>query len=489
MKYFPVFLDMRGKRALVVGGGEPAVQKTRLLMKTAVVITVVAEKPDAELVAWAASGCIALHRRPFEESDLDGVFIAYGATGDHEQNAPIAAAAKARNVLINVVDELDPSDFITPAIVDRDPITIAIGTEGSSPVLAREIKTHLEAHLPPGFGRMARAAGKLRERVAHAVKDISARRRFWERLLQGSFRAAALAGDTQAAERAVARELAAAGSSNREPGRVILIGCGPGAGDLITLRAQLALQRADVLVIDRLVPNEIVEHARREAKRIYVGKTPGGPSTPQDEINATLVREGLQGQVVARLKGGDAFVFGRAAEEMSAVRAAGLNVEVIPGITAAHACAARIGLPLTLRSKLREFTILAGATADGELDLDWRALARHGHAFAVYMGVDNASQIRRELLKAGARPDMPVVIVENGTLVSERAFATMLHDFGACIESERIVAPAILFFGFDWQAAGLTRPSWVKAFTTMTPEFAEDWSQAQVAEATHWVMG
>ena len=488
MKYFPIFLDLRGRHALVVGGGEPAVQKTRLLLKTPVVITVVAVRPDAELVELAAAGRIALHQRAFAEADLDGVFIAYGATGDPAQNAPIAAAAKGRGVLINVVDEPAPSDFITPAIVDRDPITVAIGSEGASPVLAREIKTHLEAYLPSGFGRVARAAADLRERVADAIQDMPARRRFWERLLKGSFRAAAISGDSQAAERAVVRELATTGTGIGQPGRVILIGCGPGAGDLITLRAQQALQRADVLVIDRLVPNEVVEHARREAKRIYVGKTPGGPSTPQDDINATLVREGLQGRVVARLKGGDAFVFGRAAEEMAAVRAAGLDVEVIPGITAAHACAARIGLPLTLRNTLRQFTILTGATADGHLDLDWSALTRDGHAFAVYMGVESAARIRSELLAAGGKPETPVVIVENGTLSSERAFATTLSDLTSCVSSQQVKAPAILFFGLDWSAAGLSRPASVKVFSTKASVTAP-WSQAAVAEATHWVMG
>ena len=235
------------------------------------------------------------------------------------------------------------------------------------------------------------------------------------------------------------------------------------------------------------MPNEVVEQARREAKRIYVGKTPGGPSTPQDEINATLVREGLQGQVVARLKGGDAFVFGRAAEEMAAVRAAGLEVEIIPGITAAHACAARIGLPLTLRSRLREFTILTGATADGKLDLDWHALARDGRAFAVYMGVESAAKIQSKLLSAGGKPDMPVVIVENGTLPAERAFSTVLADLEACITAHSVQAPAILFFGFDWAAAGLSRPANVKEYRV--DHSAEDWSGTDVAKATHWVMG
>ncbi len=488
MKYFPIFIDMEGRQAVVIGGGEPAVQKVRLLLKTPVRITVIDEAPADELQEHAESGRIALQRRAWTAADLDGAFIVYGATGDHAKNAPIAEAARALGILVNIVDEPTPSTFITPAIVDRDPMVIAIGSEGASPVLAREIKTHLEARLPAGFGRIAKAAAALRERVANAISDMPTRRRFWERLLTGPFRDAALTGDAAAAEAIVSADLSTANSTLGQPGRVILIGCGPGAGDLITLRAQQALQRADVLVIDRLVPNEVVEHARREAKRIYVGKTPGEPSPAQEDINAILVREGLQGQIVARLKGGDAFVFGRAAEEMAAVRAAGLDVEVIPGITAAHACAARIGLPVTNRRTIREFTLLTGATADGELALDWAALARNNHAFAVYMGVDSAPRIRRELLAAGARPDVPVVIVENGTLASERAFATVLRDLDACVKDEAVMAPAILFFGLDWQTAGLSRPAWVKEF--VRPVATEPgWSKAQVAEATHWVMG
>ena len=489
MKYFPIFIDLEGRSAVVIGGGEPAVQKVRLLLKTPARITVIDEQPAAELLELAAAGRIALHSRAWTSTDLDGAVIVYGATGDHARNAPIAEAARARGILVNIVDEPAPSTFITPAIVDRDPMVVAIGSEGTSPVLAREIKTHLEAHLPAGFGRIASAAAGLRERVAHAISDLPARRRFWERLLTGPFRDAALAQDAGAGEVAVARELSNTNGALSQPGRVVLIGCGPGAGDLITLRAQQALQRADVLVIDRLVPEEVVEQARREAKRIYVGKTPGGPSAAQEDINAILVREALRGAIVARLKGGDAFVFGRAAEEMAAVRAAGLEVEVIPGITAAHACAARIGLPLTLRKSIREFTILTGATADGELDLDWHALARDNHAFAIYMGVESAVQIRRELLAAGARADTPVTIVENGTLASERAFATVLRDLDACVQDEAVMAPAILFFGLDWAAAGLTRPAHVKTFAKPATIAEPAWSRAAVAEATHWVMG
>lgn len=490
MRYFPIFLDLEGKSVVVIGGGEPAMQKVRLLLKTPARIAVVAELPSGELAELAKAGRIVLHCRAFAPADLDGAAIAYAATGDKAANVPIAMAARVRGVLLNVVDEPEPSDFITPAIVDRDPVTVAIGTEGTSPVLARQIKTHLEAYLPAGFGRIARAAGALRNRIADAVPDFTQRRRFWERLLSGPFREAALTGDAPAAETAVAREIFAANAATGQPGRVILIGCGPGAGDLLTLRAQAALQRADVLVIDRLVPNEIVDQARREARRIYVGKTPGKPSASQGDINALMVAEAAQGRIVARLKGGDPFVFGRAAEEMAAVRAAGLDVEVIPGITAAHACAASIGLPLTQRSRLREFAIVTGAVAEGHLDLDWHGLAQNEQAFAVYMGVEAAPLIRSELLAAGASSDLPVVIVENGTLANERAIATTLSDLASCVIAERVQAPAILFFGLDWASVGLARPANVTVFASKTEKPVQPvWTQAAIAEATHWVMG
>jgi uroporphyrin-III C-methyltransferase/precorrin-2 dehydrogenase/sirohydrochlorin ferrochelatase len=243
-----------------------------------------------------------------------------------------------------------------------------------------------------------------------------------------------------------------------------LIGCGPGDPDLLTLKAQQRLQEADVLVVDRLVNPAILEYARRDAVRIDVGKEPEGPSAAQEDINQILVREALKGQRVARLKGGDAFIFGRAAEEAAAVRAAGVPVEVIPGITAAHACAASVGLPLTLRRKVRQFAVVTGASADGAFDLDWAALAKEGQAFAIYMGVRSAPRFCNELLAAGARPETPVVIVENGTLADERAVAAQLSELPAAIAVKGIKGPAIIFVGLDWAAAGLTRPDKLEVY-------------------------
>ena len=342
-------------------------------------------------------------------------------------------------------------------------MTVAIGTEGAAPILAREIKTKLETLLPANFGRLAMRAQALRETISKAVPDARARRRLWERLLQGPFRRAVLDGAEGEAGRILAAELQGEEvlGRNQSAGRVVLIGCGPGDPDLLTLKAVQRLQEADVLVVDRLVDARVLEFARRDAERIFVGKTPGGPTTSQAEINRVLVREARMGKVVARLKGGDPFVFGRAAEEMAACQAVGVSVEVVPGVTAAHACAARIGLPVTLRERVRHFSLVTGATADGEPDLDWQALAAPGAAFAVYMGVGNAPLLRRNLIAAGADPATPVVIVENGTLESERAVATTLADLTDSIATLALGSPAVIFVGLDWDEAGLCRPETV----------------------------
>src|SRR5262245_16037466 len=413
MKYFPVFADLDGADVLVVGGGEQAAQKVRLLRKTGAHVVVVAGAVCEELETLARQGAIDLVRRGFRANDVRGRRLVYVATGERALDAAAARAATARSVPVNVVDGPDISTFITPAIVDRSPVTVAIGTEGAAPVLAREIRARIEAILPANLGALAARAQALRQRVTATVTDPRARRRLWERLLQGPFRRAVLAGADGEAERILAAEME--GGLRQHAGRVALIGCGPGDPDLLTLKALQRLQEADVLVIDRLVDRRILDYARRDAERIFVGKEPHGPSTPQAEINRVLVREAEAGKVVARLKGGDPFIFGRAAEEMAAVQQAGIPVEVVPGVTAAHACAASIGLPVTQRERVRQFSVITGATADGLPDLDWPALAAPEAAFAIYMGVGNAPVIRANLLAAGASPDTPVVVVENGT--------------------------------------------------------------------------
>lgn len=486
MRYFPVFLDLAGRDVLVVGGGENAVRKVRLLTRTPAHLTVLARSFAPELVALAAQGRIHRIERLFHSADVAGKALVFAATGIAETDARIAEAARAAGVPVNVVDGPDHSSFIMPAIVDRDPVTVAIGTEGTSPVLAREIKARLEAMLPVRYGAIAHAAGRLRERIEHAIADLAVRRKFWESLLRGPFRRAALAGDEAAAEAAVARALSDFDTPPR--GRVVLIGCGPGDAELLTLKAQQALQEADVLVIDRLVGADVLELARRDAERIDVGKLPGGPSASQDEINRILVREAGAGKIVARLKGGDAFVFGRAADEMAALQAAGIEVEVVPGVTAALACAARIGLPVTLRGEVRQFTVLTGAAAEGDAEHDWAALARPGAAFAIYMGLAAAPRIAERLLAAGADPATPVVVVENGTRAEERAIDGRLSDLDAI--AARLRGPTIIFVGLDWARAGLTRPDRIERLPPAGRAAGNNrWTPGEIAEATHWVMG
>ncbi len=466
MKYFPIFADLERADVLVVGGGEQAAQKVRLLRKTEANITVVAETVTSELRRLGEHNGVWIIYRPFEAKDVEGQRLVYAATGDRALDAMVSSAARRRGIPVNVVDAPKLSTFITPAIVDRDPVTVAIGTEGGAPVLAREIKTRLEAWLPANLGGLVRRAQSLRSVVAGRVADPRVRRRLWERLLQGPFRRAVLSGSEAEAGRILAAELqgAAEPAPDLRYGRVALIGCGPGDPDLLTLKALQRLQEADVLVVDRLVNPKILEYARRDAERIEVGKTPRGASTSQAEINRILVREASAGKVVARLKGGDPFIFGRAAEEMAALQAAGIRVEIVPGVTAAHACAARIGLPVTLRERVRQFSVVTGSTADGEPELDWRALAVEGTAFAIYMGVGNAPLLRRNLLGAGAAADTPVVIVENGTLENERAIATTLQDLSDGVAHFAVSGPAVIFVGLDWSDAGLARPENVTVY-------------------------
>ena len=425
LRYFPIFFDLDGRDVVIVGGGEKALQKLRLLAKTSARLKIVAAEVSQDITA-ADVPTLVLERHAFTEADLDGASLVFAASDDPELDARVAAAARSRGLPINVVDGPSQSNFIMPAIVDRDPVLVAIGTEGAAPILAREIKAKIESWLPAQFGRVAQRAQQLRRHVHDTIADPVVRRRTWEALLQGVWRSAVLAGDSETADRELDRQLAAGGAHAQPVGSVALIGCGPGEPDLITLKAQQRLQSADVLVVDRLVNPAILEYARRDAVRIDVGKEPEGDSALQEDINRILVREALKGQRVVRLKGGDAFVFGRAAEEMAAVRAAGIPVEVVPGITAAHACAASVGLPVTLRAKVRQFAVVTGASADGPLELDWPALAQPGQAFAIYMGVRTAQHFRDKLLGAGAAPQTPVVIVENGTLSNERALATAI---------------------------------------------------------------
>lgn len=475
MKYFPVYIDLENAPVLVAGGGEAAAQKIRLLLKTDAQIDVIAHELNVELAALEKEGRINFLPGSFHGHDLKKYRLIYASTGCALCDRELSDKAHALGININIVDHPDLCNFITPAIVDRSPITVAIGTEGVAPVLAREIKAKLEALLPWNYGRLGEVARKFRVPIQDRIKNASAKRRFWEALFEGSFRDLVLRGQEAKAERHLEdwlEEVERTGDGAQLPddassvGQVALVGCGPGDTDLLTLKAQQRLQSADVLVVDRLVNPDILEYARRDAKRIYVGKTPGGPSVAQEEINRILLREALAGQMVVRLKGGDPFIFGRAVEEMSALQVAGIPVEIVPGITSAQACAASIGLPLTSRGKTRKFTFLTGATADDIATKDWLPNVEEGEAAAVYMGVRTAPLIQNRMMMSGLPGNTPVVIVEKGTRKDERVIETNLSNLETCINAADINGPAIIFLGLDWEGIGLKRPEKVEVFET-----------------------
>ncbi len=460
MKYFPIFIHLAGEKVIVLGGGESAARKVRLLLKTSARISVFAGTLTAELAELTGRGRIEWRKTQPDAGDLEGARLLFVAGAPRAKARQAVKLAKGLNIPVNVVDDPEQCSFLTPSIVDRDPVTIAIGTEGTAPVLARSIKSKIEALLPPALGRLAKAAGSLRARVGEAIAAPAARRAFWQRFFTGAAARHFLAGETHAFEAAVEKALDSGRTRDEdetEIGAVALVGAGPGDPDLLTLKAQRCLQRADVIVYDRLVGPDILDYARRDAIRIAAGKTPGGPSVEQAEINRIMVREALAGKYVVRLKGGDPYVFGRGAEEQAVLEATGIPFEIVPGITAAAGCAASVKLPLTQRGTNSAITLLSAMTREGVAEHEWAELAKRGAAFAIYMGVRAAGHIAQSLLDAGIEPATPVVVVQDGTLKSERCVVATIGDLPDAVATHSIKSPAIIFVGLEPGDAVLSR--------------------------------
>ncbi|MFN3954272.1 MAG: siroheme synthase CysG [Pararhodobacter sp.] len=444
MQHFPIFLDLDTASVVVAGGGEAALAKLRLLLKTRARITVFADSPLPEIAALARDGRIALTRRPLALGDAQGARLVYGAAEDAAEDARVARLARAEGALVNIVDDLHGSDFITPAIVDRDPVVVAIGTEGAAPVLARGLKAELEARLPASLGLLARV-GKAFRQAAEALPMGRRRRDFWAEYYDTAGPQALAAGGEAALipalEAALARHLHAA----PRPGRVDLVGAGPGDPELLTLRARRLLDQADVVIHDRLVPGAILELARREAVLVGVGKEGFGPSTPQTEINALLVKHASAGAQVVRLKGGDPSVFGRLDEETQALDDAGIDWAVVPGITAASAAAAALGRSLTRRGRNASARLVTGHDMQGYAEQDWQALARPGAVAAIYMGKRAARFIQGRLMMHGAALDTPVAVVENATRPEQRILSATLSTLPQAVAG--LNGPAVLLLG------------------------------------------
>jgi uroporphyrin-III C-methyltransferase / precorrin-2 dehydrogenase / sirohydrochlorin ferrochelatase len=404
MMHFPLFLDLSGRPVLVVGAGDVAERKADLLRR--------------------AGAAIRL-RPSFDPADLDGCALAIGADAAEADKLALSATARARGIPVNVVDRPELCSFIMPAIIDRDPVTIAVSTGGTAPVLARMLRQRIEAAVPPAFGRLASLAGRFSLEIRRRFQDLGARRRVLERVLTGRVAELVFAGDEIGAETALTDELAAAGEPS---GIVFLVGAGPGAADLLTLRALRLLGEADVIVHDRLVTEEVLDMGRRDAERIFVGKARANHCMRQEDINALLIRLARAGKRVVRLKGGDPLVFGRGGEEAEALAAARVAFEIVPGITAALACAADAGIPLTHRNENRAVTLVTGHTKDGTLDLDFAALARPGVTLAIYMGIHTLARLSEGLARHGFDPTTPAALVERGGTRRRRVLTGTLPE-------------------------------------------------------------
>ncbi len=461
MQHFPIFVALAGRRVVLSGGGEAALAKLRLLLKTEAHLTVFASDPAPEIEAWEDQGKLRLVRRDMAPGDALCAVLFYAADEDPQRDARNVALARADGALANIVDNLQDSQFITPAMVDRDPVTIAIGTEGAAPVLARAIKRDLEERLPADLGPLARI-GKAFRKMADALPMGRKRRDFWAEYYGGAGAEALRAGGETAVRERLETLLQAHLSAAPRPGRVAFVGAGPGDPDLLTMKARRALDEADVVIHDRLISPAILELARREAVLVDAGKEGFGPSMTQGAINDLIVEHVRSGAQVVRLKSGDPTVFGRLDEEIDAVSEHGLEWEIVPGITAASAAVATIGQSLTKRERNASVRFLTGHDMKGFADHDWKTLARPGEVAAIYMGKRAARFIQGRLLMHGAAPDTPVTVIENASRPDQRVLATTLAALATDLAEAALTGPALTLFGLAPRAAEVAATTLIK---------------------------
>ena len=447
MQHLPLFARLDGRECLVVGAGDVGARKARLLLAAGADVTVASQSLTAELEELLKDGKIRHAQGLFGagDGDLRPYWLIVAATSDRELNAAVARAAESAHRFCNVVDDPELGNFIMPAIVDRAPVTVAISTGGSSPVLARWLKGRIESMLPAGLGALARLAGRWRARVGDQIGDLDQRRRFWERVLASRVPESVYAGRGAEAEAALDRLLAEWHSKRPEKtGEAWLVGAGPGRADLITLRGRQLLSQAEVVLYDRLVGPEVLEFARRDAELISVAKRPRKPSIKQPDINALLIQHVRAGKRVCRLKGGDPMIFGRGGEEVEALVEAGLPFQVVPGVSAAQGCACYAGIPLTLRGAAQSVVLTTGHTERGIAEVSEFS---PGQTLVLYMGVAKYAILAERLIRRGYGRRTPVAVVERGTSDDQRVICTILESLGDASAAHAIESPALLFVG------------------------------------------
>lgn len=447
MKYFPIFVDASHINCLVVGAGEVAARKCELLLKTPAKVTVVAPWVSNTVQELAHSEKVTLINREFETVDLNGKQMVFVATDNEDTNKRIHDEAHSRGILVNVVDNTPLCKFITPSIVDRSPIIIAMSSGGVAPVLLRYIRQKLETVLPTNIKKLGNFSEKFRDRVKNALDNVTDRRYFWEEVLDGDIGENLLQGNDKKAEEQLESSLDLFKSEKKTKGQVYLVGAGPGDPDLLTFRALRLMQKADVVVYDRLVSKDILELVRRDAEKIYVGKAKSNHTIPQQEINHLLAKLAHEGNRVVRLKGGDPFIFGRGGEEIETLIEQGIEFQVVPGITAANGASSYAGIPLTHRDHAQSVTFTTGHLKDNTIDLDWDSLVKPNHTLVFYMGLTGLAIICENLVTHGMPKNTPIALIESATRNNQKVVTGTIADIANDPKVKRLQPPTLIIVG------------------------------------------
>ncbi len=445
MQFLPVCLNLIDAPVVLVGGGAVGTRKARLLLSAGAKLTVVSPTLSEELESLLAEHAGVWKKATYHEADLHDMTLVVAATPDHATNEQIFRDASARSLPVNIVDSPELCTFIFPAIIDRDPLLIAISSSGRSPVLTRILRRKIEALIPATYGRLASFAGRFRQQVKDRIPQESTRRLFWEQVLEGVVAEQVLVGREEQAERQLAECLN--DSAKGFPGEVYLVGAGPGDPDLLTFKAARLLQSADVVLYDRLVSPAILEMARRDAERIYVGKRRSQHSLPQTQINELLVQLAGQGKRVVRLKGGDPFVFGRGGEEIELLAQHDIPFQVVPGVTAANGAACYAGIPLTHRDHAQSVRFLAGYLKGNSVEHDWSMLQSTNETLVFYMGLMGLPVICEQLVAHGRSGDTPVAMIERGTQPEQRVLVGTLDTMVEIVRRAQPGGPTLIIVG------------------------------------------
>ena len=449
MEFLPIFLKSKDQRIAVIGGGVAAARKVDILMRSKCDITVYASELGEELQVLKAANKIEHCAAPVTVENLKGCIAAIGAAKNAEENITLSELAKVACVPVNIVDNPPLCDFIMPATVDRSPIIIAVSSSGTTPLLARLLRSRIETAIPAAYGRLAEFAGSYRDRVKTAVTDGKRRLRFWEVMTNGPIAEHILAGKETEATTLADRMLEEATQEDETltKGEVYLVGAGPGDPDLLTFRALRLMQQADVVLYDALLGDGILDMVRRDAERIYVGKKKDDHALPQEGISDLLIRLAKEGKRVLRLKAGDPFTFGRGGEEIEALTEQEIAFQVVPGITAAHGCSSYSGIPLTHRDHAQSCTFVTGHVKDGKPNLNWETLVQPNQTVAIYMGLSSLPLISENLISHGAKSDTPVAVIADGTRIGQKVVTGVLSDISERVVAEGLESPAMIIVG------------------------------------------